>query len=448
MQRFETVGHARPVALVQPGTDLTSPLAPSVAVEADVTGAGPVSLSLVSGDVTLTGTYDGTLGLTVTTGSRTTRHQSRRSGRPESAVTTVGLALTGTHLSVLTREAAEAAGGWTVRGRVDLLERVDTRDEAWLAGLTHGTTGPVGEVRAGAFGQLGLRDLRLVSHADGSPWREAGPDGERVLLTATSAGPGFFDTAHTSVWSLDPRSLALEHRSDLFFRRPDRPGVFGDHASHLLRDGGTWLLTTSTWGDFDRSAPDASVAVTLAESGADLTHGRHVLDTRPLTLPTTGLRSVGVWDPHLVRTTDGWLAAYVSARRFFRFHPVLAGGPDLDDLTLLGAASDRRATEGPVLARTGGPDGGWQVLASDGRDGRPGQRQRFPVLDLRPDLAPERRLAEVGALDAPYGTNIPWPTLLEEDDGWLMIGFDGRPHGGRLVGYGSHGRVVFARAPS
>lgn len=436
--RFEPAGWCRPVALVQPGTDLEAPLAPSVAIEADVRGPDPVSISLVSGDVTLTGTYDETLGLVVTTGSRTTRHASRRSGRPEAPVAAVGLALTGTHLSVLTHED----GAWTVRGRVDLLDRVDTRDETWLAGLTAHVTGPVEEVRAGAFGQLGLRDLRLVSHADGSPWREQGPDGERVLLTATSAGPGFFDTAHTSLWSLDPRSLALEHRSDVFFRRPDRPGAFGDHASHLLRDGERWLLATSTWGDFDTSAPDASVEVTLAETTTDLTHGRHLLDTRPLPLPTTGLRSVGVWDPHLVHTDAGWLVAYVSARRFFRFHPVLAGGPTLDDLTLLGAASDRRATEGPVLVRPVGSSTGWRVLASDGRAGRPGQRAQYPVLDL----AADHRLVEVGALDAPYPTNISWPTLLETEDGWLMIGFDGTPQGGRLVGYGSHGRVMFARA--
>lgn len=446
LPRFEPAGWCRPVALVQPGTDLSRPLAPSVAVEADVTGPGRIALSLVSGEVTLTGTYDDTLELLVTTGSRTTRHASRRSGRPDAPVETVGLALTGTHLSVLTREAGQP-GTWTVRGRVDLAEptgpggapRVDTRDEAWLAGLTHHVTGPVGEVRAGAFGQLGLRDLRVVSHADGSPWREEGPDGERVLLTATSAGPGFFETAHTSVWSLDPRTLAPEHRSDLFLRRPDRPGVFGDHAGHLLRDGDRWLLASSTWGDFDKDAPGASIEVTLAETATDVTRGRHVLDTRPLPLPTTGLRSVGVWDPHLVRTDDGWLVAYVSASRFFRFHPVLAGGPALDDLTLLGAASERRATEGPVLHRI---DGAWRVLASDGPDGRSGQRRRYPVLDL----AAGGRLAEVGALDAAYGTNIPWPTLLEDDDGWLMVGFDGTPHGGRLVGYGSHGRVVFASA--
>ena len=51
---------------------------------------------------------------------------------------------------------------------------------------------------AGAFGQLGLRDVRLVSEADGTPVL----DGQRLLLTATHAGPGFFDAAHTGVWSL------------------------------------------------------------------------------------------------------------------------------------------------------------------------------------------------------------------------------------------------------
>ncbi len=105
------------------------------------------------------------------------------------------------------------------------------------------------------------------------------------------------------------------------------PGAYGDHATHLLRDGDRWLVATSTWGDFDRRRPGATVRATLAETDADLLTGAHLLDTRPLDLPTTGLRSVGVWDPHLVRTDDGWLVGFVSATRFFRFHPALATGP-------------------------------------------------------------------------------------------------------------------------
>jgi hypothetical protein len=410
---FAAAGSVRPVELARPGL-LEQALAPYVAVEAPADG--PVELALVSSTTRLAASYDDGCSLAVTTGGRTTRHRSRRAGRPAGPVATVTLALTGTHLSV----ACHEAGGWVVRGRVDLRERgIDTRDEAWLAGVV----AEGGELRA--YGQLGLRDLRVVTHADGSPYRE----GERVLLTATSAGPGFFDTAHTSVWSLDPARLTLEHRSDVFFRRPDRPGAFGDHASHLVRDGDRWLFATSTWGDFDRAVPGASVAATLAETGADLLHGRHLLDTRVLPLPTTGFTSVGVWDPHLVRTGGEWLVGYVSAHRFFRFHPVLASGPSLDELTLRAAAtSGHRETEGPTLHRV---EGDWRLLASDGH------RRRYPVLDLD--------LREAGELVAPYPSNIPWPTLVEHEAGLLLVGFDGEPTGGRLVGYGSHGAVHFAR---
>ena len=189
-------------------------------------------------------------------------------------------------------------------------------------------------------------------------------------------------------------------------------------------------MATSTWGDFDqppaparerRRGPRRDRRPTCCE-------GRTCLDTRPLPLPTTGLRSVGVWDPHLVRTDDGWLVAYVSATRFFVFGPVLATGPHLDSLTLRAAGVGHLETEGPTLHRV---DDDWRVLVSDSR------RQRYPVLDLD--------LRETGTLDAPYPTNIPWPTLVEHGDRPLLVGFDGEECGGRVVGYGSHGAVQFAR---
>lgn len=408
-QRFEVVARHRPVDLVRPGA---LPPAPYAAVSTP--GTGP--LTLASGDVEITAGYDGHAWLTVDTGGRRpTRHRSRRHGRAREAVEGLGLALTGTQVTVLTREADR----WIARARVDLEDRVDTRDEGWLAGLeAAGGT-------AGRFGQLGLRDLRLVTLADGSPYRV----GRVLLLTATSAGPGFFATAHTSVWSLDPDTLELTHRSDLFFRRPDAPGVYGDHAVHLVRDGHRWLVATSGWGDFDKRRP---VRVFLAASTADLLSGSHVLDTETLPLPTDGLTSVAVWDPHLVRTDDGWLVGYVSASRYFRFHPVVAGGPALDDLRLLGADPSRRACEGTTLHRDP-RTGAWQVLASD-------RRGEYPVYDLA--------LGQTGRLDAPYPTNIPWPSVAQVDGRWLLVAFNGRGYGGRLTGYGTHGEVVVMRGVS
>lgn len=417
LPRFEPAGRRRPVDLVVLGSTLAEVLAPYAAA----TGPGP-RVTLCSGTDRLVARYDGSAAwLEVTTGGRTTQHRPAPSPGPLGPGRELGLTLTGTHLSVLTR----GAGPWIVHARVDLRGRVDTRAEEWLAGLH--SDAPV----AGRFGQLGLRDVRQVTCADGTAYR---PDG-RVLLTATSAGPGFFDTAHTSVWVLDPATLDLTHLSDLYFRRPGTAGAYGDHASHLLRDGDRWLVATSTWGDFDRGAPGASVSVTLAETTADLLGGAHLLDTRPLALPTTGLRSVGVWDPHLVRTPEGWLAGFVSAPRFFRFHPALATGPTLDDLTLRAAAPGRTATEGTTLAHL---DGAWRVLASDGRDGRRRHRARYPVFDLD--------LREIGVLAAPYPSNIPWPTLVAVGERWLLVGFDGRPYGGPVPGYGTHGDLIFARS--
>ncbi|GAA4707986.1 hypothetical protein [Nocardioides conyzicola] len=401
LPRFTEVARRRPVDLVVPGSALDEVVAPYAAV------TGPGSLELASGGDRLVAAYDaGAVWLEVTTGGRTTRHRSRRDARPDGPVDEVGLALTGTHVTALTRHD----GVWTARARVDLEHRIDTHDESWLARL--GSDAPT----AGRFGQLGLRDVRLVTGA---------PDG-RVVLSATSAGPGFFDTAHTSLWELDPSTLGLTHLSDLFFRRPDRPGAYGDHATHVLRDGDAWLVATSTWGDFDRRRP--TVGVTLARTTADLLSGTHLLDTEPLPLPVDGLRSVGVWDPHLVRTEDGWLVGFVSARKYFRFHPALAAGPTLDALTLRGAATGLAETEGTTLLHL---DGAWQVLASDKR------ARTYPVFDLA--------LRPTGTLAAPYLSNIPWPTLVPDGDSWLMVAFDGTPYGGRICGYGTHGDVVFLR---
>jgi hypothetical protein len=445
--RFEVVARSRPFSLLAPSAatvevpdgppDRWVPApqpAPYVTLTADLSAPGDATLSLASGDVRLTGRYDaasGRTGLEVHDGSSTTAHRSRRWGRSPEPPDALALTLTGAHLTVLTRHADI----WTARGRVDLAGRVATRAEGFCAGLRAARTGDaVPAARCGAFGQLGLRDLRFVTTRDGAPVREHGA----WLLTATHAGPGFFDTAHTGVWTLDPVSHELSHRSDLFFRRPDRPGVYGDHSTHLVRDGDRWLVATSTWGDFDLSTPAArrraGVAVTLAETDADLLRGQHVLDTRALPLPTDGLASVAVWDPHLVHDGDRWLVGYVSARKFFRFHPVLAAGPGLDALTLLAADPDRRATEGTTLVRAGA---GWRVAASDGRDGGRGQRRAFPVFDLG--------MRQVGALDAPYPTNLPWPNLAPVDDGWLMVTFDGSRAGGPLLGYGTHGDVLVLR---
>lgn len=452
-QSYAEVARVRPVELVRRATtvpcgrgqEAPTPLprpAPSACVRATLaphaTLTTPVVLTLLSGEDRFEAVWHPVTGETYlevrAAGALPTWWQSRRRGvsphRPEA----LALTLTGPHLTLLCLEH----GTWVARARHDVSAPrpgvdtgVDTRDETWLAGLhAHARgEGALQEVVAGGFGQLGLRDVRVVTTATGEPWTEDG----QVLLSATSAGPGFFDTAHASLWRLDPTTYAVTHASDLFFRRPDAPGAYGDHAVHVVRHEDRWLVATSTWADFD-VARNPSVRVTLAETDVDVTRGEHLLDTRELPLPTDGLRSVGVWDPYLLRDDRTWRVGFVSARKYFEFHPALASGPTLDELRLDAAATRRRATEGTTLARI---DGELRVLASDGRDNPRRLRGRYPVLDLD--------LREVGTLDAPYPTNIPWPTLVDLGDEQLLVTFDGTPYGGDLLGYGTHGDLVVMR---
>lgn len=443
--RFEEVHRSRPVSLV--GRERSNSfLAPFAAVEVELsTGEGPgrVVAGLTADGLSLRGWYDGSRGLCgidVTDFSGTTsQHRSRRHGRPSSPPQALGVMLTGRQVSVLTR----LDGEWTARGKFLLDDDVDpahlTVEVDWQPpdgeADEHAGTSPVASWRSGTSGQLGLRDLHLVTHADGTPYERDG----RLFLSLTHAGPGFFGTARCGVWAFDPDTFELEPRSDLWFRRDGI--VRGDHATHLVRDGDRWLVASSTWGTFDDvSRPgERNVGIGLTSSSEDLLSGEHVLEPVPLDVPLDRLPPpvVGCWDPHLTLIDGHWHLAFVAARSFFSFYPALARAAapgELGDWRLLGAATDRVATEGTVISRVGGE---WRVLASDGPDSARRHRRRFPVFDLA--------MREVDVLDADYPTNIPWPSLIERGDHRLLVTFDGTTYGGPLPGYGTHGDLVVLR---
>ena len=131
-----------------------------------------------------------------------------------------------------------------------------------------------------------------------------------------------------------------------------------------------------------------------------------------------------------MRTDDGWLVGYVSATKYFSFHPALAAGPSLDALTLRAVATEPPADRGHHHRPAGRRSGGcWPATSGAG-----------------PTRCSTSTCATSGTLDAAYPTNIPWPTLVALEGQSLLIGFNGAAYGGRLVGYGSHGEVVIQRA--
>lgn len=352
--------------------------------------------------------------------------------------------LTGATVAAL----VETADGFRPLVHARLPQDLDLRQPGELAEYrnafgTRASSGTIAlnAVEAGYFGQTGLRDPHVVTHADGSPYIRHG----KVFLSATNAGLGFFQTAHTGVWTLDLADLEVEQVGQLFFQRDGSDTVFGDHAGHIVRDDDNdrWIVATSTWGDF--SGDGVGISYVTLPLTTDVLHGVQVLDTAPLSLPVDDLPSeaVGQWDPHLVRIDDRWYVGFVNARAFFDFYPALARsepGRDFTELGLVGADARKNETEGPVMQRV---DGQWYLLASNGDASPAAIRDQYPVYDLT--------MTQTGTLPAPHPTNIPWPMVFpvpisRERTRWLMVTFDGTSYHRDMLGYGTHGDLVVLEA--
>lgn len=432
----------------------TTTKAPYAAVQVDVARFSGdaerdrVQVGLVrDADQHLLASYDhatGTVAIDLTIGGETTSLGTAEAALPSTSVR-FALGLTSTSVVAL----ADTGSGPEPLLKVNLADTaLDLRRPGVLATHRHAFGASAGsgaieldKVEAGYFGQLGLRDPHLVTHADGRPYLRDG----KAYFTFTNAGLGFFETAHWGVWTLDLRTYALEQVGNLFFRRDPQGFVYGDHAGHLVLDDrrGRWIVTNSTWGDF--AGDSVEINHTTVPARRDLLHGVHVLRTERLDLPLADLPSaaVGQWDPHVVRIDGRWHVGFVNARAFFNFYPALARSPrgaDYTDLRLVGADDSKVETEGPILQRFGGR---WYVMASNG-DASPDEIDgQYPVYDLR--------MRQVGVLDAPHPTNIPWPMVfpVPASDGrsrWLLVTFNGTQYDEPALGYGTHGDTIVMRA--
>ena len=346
-----------------------------------------------------------------------------------------------------------------------LSEFIDLRDPEVLAEYTYGfgvrvTTGTIvlDGAQAGYWGKAGVRDPHVVTWKDGTPYIK----NNKLYLTLTNAGLDFFATAHWGVYTIDlsnytsPR--ALEEVGKIFFRREARSDgqvkVFGDHAGHIVYDGGAdeFLIGVSTWGDFTYTG----VEVFYTRTSKNVLRGVHVLEAQELDLPTVSPTDTGTWDPHFVRIGGEWYVAFVDSPTQgnpWKHFPALAKGPNLENLTLVGAESDLRQTEGMVMQRFGGE---WYLLCSSGREemadedaGRATYRIYLPESDGAGGLT------FFGKLKAPYPTNIPHPMVTplprNGNTKWVMFSFNGEMYyehdpddpddaGPALgLGYGTHG---------
>ena len=417
---------ARPGTLVKTGV---RPKAPYGTVTVEVSGESAFVVAGLAGDTTsVLGTYDAVAkqaGIEITTPGGTSVVKTAPADLP--AAFGFAVVVNENAVTVL----ADTGTGWRplLTERDQVRARIDLRDPAVLGrlGYAYGSRGParLGRVRAGYFGQAGVRDPHVVQYADGRPYIRHG----KLYLTMTNAGLGFFQQAHWAVWTLDLADpTKLDQVATLFFARDGV--VLGDHAGQIVRDDehDRFILLMSSWGDFAFTG----VHVRHTTTRADVLSGVHVLPTEQLPLPTT----VSSWDPGLTKIDGRWHIGFVESpaqQPAFVFHPALAAAPrgaDYDHgLTLLGADLSVSQTEGPILQQVGGR---WYLFASDG------DAREYPVYDLR--------LRKLGTLNAPYGTNIPHPMLVRIGGRWWLPTFDGTQYAEDVLGYGGHGDFILMRA--
>jgi hypothetical protein len=338
-----------------------------------------------------------------------------------------------------------------------LSQFVDLRDPAVLARYGYGFgvradsgTITLDGVEAGYWGRAGVRDPHVVTWADGTPYIKD----NKLYLTLTNAGLDFFATAHWGVYTLDLSNYAspnaLEEVGKLFFRRGGK--VFGDHAGHIVYDdaAGNFLIGVSTWGDFTYKG----VQVNYTRASGDVLQGVNVLDAQRLNLPTVSPTDTGTWDPHFVRIDGQWYVAFVdspSQGNPWKHFPALATGPDLGNLTLVGAESDLQQSEGMVLQKVGGR---WYVLCSSGRgEIRDEDAGAATYRIYQPKRDQSGGLRFFGELKAPYVSNIPHPMItplpLNGGTKWIMLTFDGTEfYGAEMLGYGTHGEFYVMDGPT
>lgn len=411
----------------------TRPRAPYGAVLVEVRrldGAGGVLAGLAGDDRSLLAAYDagtGTASIEVTMGGTTTVLTSAPATLR--APFQFGFVCNENAVTVLA-DPTGTGTGWQplLTERDGVSARIDLRLPDVLGRLSYAYGGRgdgsvlLGRVRAGYFGQAGVRDPHVVQYADGRPYIVDG----KLYLTMTNAGLGFFQQAHWAVWALDLADpTRIEQVAQLFFSRDGV--ILGDHAGQIVYDErrGRFILLMSSWGDFDFNG----VHVRHATTEANVLSGVHVLPTEPLGLPT----QVSSWDPALTTIDGRWHVAFVESPAQapeFTFHPALAAAPPGADyaqnLTLIGADTTVGQTEGTILQRFGDD---WYVLASDG------DARVYPVYDLT--------MRPLGTLDAPYGTNIPHPMVVPLGDGrWRLLTFDGTQYAEPVLGYGGHGDFI------
>lgn len=156
-------------------------------------------------------------------------------------------------------------------------------------------------LKAGPFGQSGLRDPNLVRYEDMTPVRK----GSKIYLTMTASGPTD-DASHWGVYTYDITTRLIEKVGQILFSESTK--TLGRLPGEIVydRNADEFKVLISNFGG-DDSGPTVISKVQTTEWVLD---GAHVIgDPVDLTLDL-GTSGVGAYDPSFFWDGTKWLLAY------------------------------------------------------------------------------------------------------------------------------------------
>lgn len=249
-----------------------------------------------------------------------------------SAPFTLGFSLVGNWVTgYVLMENGVNANIWQKMFGFDLSVYIDMKAQnlaLWFAAFGFATPGTsvnaatFSSFKAGRFGGVGIRDICICSHPDGSPYFLSAT---QVAALATLAAPsGGIQESSLGCFAIDLEKKTFTQTGVIMVSRGGK--IQNDHAGQLvIENNGDQHYLVSSWGD---TPGPVRVYYFFQVAAVNLLNGSNVVAATAFALPDPGAPSAAIdyYDPYLIRKTGIYYLAYTvsTAGTGTPFYPVLA----------------------------------------------------------------------------------------------------------------------------
>lgn len=264
--------------------------------------------------------------------------------------TTIAISMVGTWLTVYAKLSG-APTLWVKVTSFDVSVYIDFKAQdlsLWYPCFGHASPGTFANTmtyknfQAGRFGGVGIRDICVVTHEDGSPYF-ASPTSVYALATLAGASGGIVE-ASMGVFIIDLEKKEFTQTGVIMVNRSGK--IQNDHAGCMIReDNGDQHLCVSTWGT---DPTPTRIEYKFVAAATDLLNGSHVVSAMAILNLTQQPASFGQYDPFLIRLSGVWYMAYTvsTPAAGTPFYPALDDSLDLTTWVNIGSDPTAARYEG------------------------------------------------------------------------------------------------------